>query len=136
MLHQDCLWWLCSCRCCSHSTRCKVSRVTHVPRIRVSLWFSRREIGVVGPNHDKQTSDRKSKSRPQQILKLHHFILVCPCGWSPDKLRHEGWNHDEESGYLDAFWNVVSSFSESEKVQFVVFVTASDRVPLRGWQEH
>mmetsp|Transcript_141981 Transcript_141981/g.441457 ORF Transcript_141981/g.441457 Transcript_141981/m.441457 type:complete len:777 (-) Transcript_141981:134-2464(-) len=48
---------------------------------------------------------------------------------------HEGWNATEESDYLDAFWDAVEGFDESEKVQFVVFVTASDRVPLRGWQD-
>mmetsp|Transcript_3574 Transcript_3574/g.8967 ORF Transcript_3574/g.8967 Transcript_3574/m.8967 type:complete len:783 (+) Transcript_3574:51-2399(+) len=48
--------------------------------------------------------------------------------------RHEGWN-DDESDYLASFWKCVDSFSEAEKVQFVVFVTASDRVPLRGWQD-
>merc|ERR1712151_185479 len=41
----------------------------------------------------------------------------------------------EEAEYLSAFWEVVECFSEPEKVQFVVFVTASDRVPLRGWQD-
>mmetsp|Transcript_76076 Transcript_76076/g.211493 ORF Transcript_76076/g.211493 Transcript_76076/m.211493 type:complete len:814 (-) Transcript_76076:137-2578(-) len=48
---------------------------------------------------------------------------------------HEGWSQDEEAEYLSSFWCVVESFSESERVQFVVFVTASDRVPLRGWQD-
>lgn len=48
---------------------------------------------------------------------------------------HEGWSRAEEGEYVDSFWEVVGSFSESEKVQFVVFVTASDRVPLRGWQD-
>lgn len=47
---------------------------------------------------------------------------------------HEGWASDE-GDYIAAFWGVVEEFSESEKVQFVVFVTASDRVPLRGWQD-
>eukprot|EP00403_Amphidinium_massartii_P040113 CAMPEP_0178440842 /NCGR_PEP_ID=MMETSP0689_2-20121128/37057_1 /TAXON_ID=160604 /ORGANISM="Amphidinium massartii, Strain CS-259" /LENGTH=804 /DNA_ID=CAMNT_0020063769 /DNA_START=187 /DNA_END=2597 /DNA_ORIENTATION=+ len=48
--------------------------------------------------------------------------------------RHEGWG-DDECEYLASFWEVLLSFSDSEKVQFVVFVTASDRVPLRGWQD-
>merc|ERR1712066_1052475 len=48
---------------------------------------------------------------------------------------HKGWSRTEESEYLSAFWDVVQGFSEPEKVQFVVFVTASDRVPLRGWQD-
>lgn len=48
---------------------------------------------------------------------------------------HEGWSKAEEAEYLAAFWNVIEAFTESEKVQFVVFVTASDRVPLRGWQD-
>merc|ERR1712066_23397 len=48
---------------------------------------------------------------------------------------HEGWSKEDESGYLVEFWDVVESLTEAEKVQFVVFVTASDRVPLRGWQD-
>lgn len=48
---------------------------------------------------------------------------------------HEGWSSTEEAEYLDDFWDVVEGFDEPEKVQFVVFVTASDRVPLRGWQD-
>ena len=46
----------------------------------------------------------------------------------------EGWTPEEESDYLPWFWEVLASFSPAEKAQFVVFVTASDRVPLRGWQ--
>eukprot|EP00438_Fugacium_kawagutii_P010039 Skav212671 [mRNA] locus=scaffold1227:680479:692936:- [translate_table: standard] len=46
----------------------------------------------------------------------------------------EGWTEEEESDYLPWFWEVLASFSPAEKVQFVVFCTASDRVPLRGWQ--
>merc|ERR1719394_1376300 len=46
-----------------------------------------------------------------------------------------GWSPQEESEYLPIFWEILASFSETEKVQFVVFVTASDRVPLRGWQD-
>lgn len=48
---------------------------------------------------------------------------------------HEGWSPSEEAEYLAAFWDVIDSFSESDKIQFIVFVTASDRVPLRGWQD-
>jgi len=48
---------------------------------------------------------------------------------------HEGWTPEEQAEYLPMFWEVLASFTEAEKVQFVVFVTASDRVPLRGWQD-
>jgi len=47
----------------------------------------------------------------------------------------EGWTTEEEAEYLPVFWEVLEGFSPSEKLQFVVFVTASDRVPLRGWQD-
>jgi len=47
----------------------------------------------------------------------------------------EGWTPEEESEYLPTFWDVLLGFTPSEKLQFVVFVTASDRVPLRGWQD-
>jgi len=48
---------------------------------------------------------------------------------------HEGWTEEELAEYLPMFWDVLMGLSEVEKVQFVVFVTASDRVPLRGWQD-
>merc|ERR1711879_479147 len=47
---------------------------------------------------------------------------------------YEGWDTDEKE-YVASFWDVVEAFSDSEKTQFVVFVTASCRVPLRGWQD-
>lgn len=47
----------------------------------------------------------------------------------------QGWTEEELSEYVPKFWKVLDSFSETEKVQFVVFVTASNRVPLRGWQD-
>merc|ERR1712060_864110 len=47
----------------------------------------------------------------------------------------EGWSDEEEREYLEQFWAVVEAFSEPEKLSFIVFVTASDRVPLRGWQD-
>jgi len=47
----------------------------------------------------------------------------------------EGWSAEELSDYLPMFWEVLSSMREGAKVKFVIFVTASDRVPLRGWQD-
>eukprot|EP00927_Polykrikos_kofoidii_P014374 TRINITY_DN16295_c0_g2_i1.p1 TRINITY_DN16295_c0_g2~~TRINITY_DN16295_c0_g2_i1.p1 ORF type:complete len:861 (-),score=128.65 TRINITY_DN16295_c0_g2_i1:454-3036(-) len=47
----------------------------------------------------------------------------------------EGWTSVEQEFYLASFWDFVENFTESEKAQFVVFVTASDRVPLRGWKD-
>jgi len=47
---------------------------------------------------------------------------------------YEGWEEDEAE-YLQMFWDTIESFTDSEKTQFVVFVTASCRVPLRGWQD-
>lgn len=47
---------------------------------------------------------------------------------------HQGWS-EAESEYLELFWSVLDQFSEQERVQFIVFVTASDRVPLRGWHD-
>lgn len=48
---------------------------------------------------------------------------------------HEGWTSEEEKQYLTTFWEVMEGFSAAQKLQFVIFVTASDRVPLRGWQD-
>lgn len=50
-------------------------------------------------------------------------------------VAQEGWTVEEEAEYLPTFWDILESFTEAEKVQFVVFVTASDRVPLKGWQD-
>jgi len=49
--------------------------------------------------------------------------------------HHEGWTSEEELEYLPIFWEVLADFTEAEKVQFVLFATASDRVPLRGWRD-
>lgn len=46
---------------------------------------------------------------------------------------HEGWTVEEETTYVESFWAMLASLSEVEKRRFLVFVTASDRVPLRGW---
>lgn len=46
----------------------------------------------------------------------------------------EGWR-DEDEAYLNSFWTVLSSFDENTKLRFVVFLTASDRVPLEGWAQ-
>jgi len=47
----------------------------------------------------------------------------------------QGWTEAEQQEYLPKFWDILASLPEAEKIQFVVFVTASDRVPLRGWEE-
>lgn len=47
----------------------------------------------------------------------------------------EGWTSEEESEYVAMFWDIIRGFPESQKIQFITFVTASDRVPLRGWQD-
>lgn len=46
----------------------------------------------------------------------------------------QGWEEGER-GYLNDFWDIVAGFDDAAKRRFVVFVTASDRVPLRGWEE-
>jgi len=48
---------------------------------------------------------------------------------------HAGWTQEEERIYLEMFWDVLHDLTEAQKVQLVVFITASDRVPLRGWQD-
>merc|ERR1712039_763164 len=45
----------------------------------------------------------------------------------------QNWN-DADKPYTDAFWSVLAEFPEAAKLQFVVFVTGSDRVPLQGWE--
>lgn len=44
------------------------------------------------------------------------------------------WN-DSDGEYVDAFWSVLANLPEAAKVQFVIFVTGSDRMPLQGWEE-
>jgi ubiquitin-protein ligase E3 A len=44
------------------------------------------------------------------------------------------WN-DSDVEYIDAFWSVLANLPEAAKVQFVIFVTGSDRMPLQGWEE-
>ncbi|CAE7230887.1 Ube3a [Symbiodinium sp. CCMP2456] len=46
---------------------------------------------------------------------------------------HEGWTLEEITAYLDPFWKFIEGLAEEEKKRFLVFVTASDRMPVRGW---
>ena len=48
--------------------------------------------------------------------------------------KPNGWNEEDE-GYLTSFWDVVESFSEEERHRFAVFVSASSRMPLKGWSD-
>lgn len=45
------------------------------------------------------------------------------------------WDSPAEKAYLERFWAVLDGLSDSEKSQFLVFVTASDRMPLLGWKD-
>lgn len=45
-----------------------------------------------------------------------------------------GWAEEEEP-YLDDFWEVVRGLSVDERRRFAVFVSASSRVPLKGWSD-
>mmetsp|Transcript_41618 Transcript_41618/g.114743 ORF Transcript_41618/g.114743 Transcript_41618/m.114743 type:complete len:782 (+) Transcript_41618:58-2403(+) len=49
------------------------------------------------------------------------------------RAKHEGWS-DAEAEYLEAFWAIVADMSEAVKRRFLLFLTASDRVPLEGWE--
>lgn len=44
----------------------------------------------------------------------------------------DGWREDDAS-FLDRFWEAVTAFSEEDRRRFLLFATASDRMPLRGW---
>merc|ERR1712087_265768 len=46
----------------------------------------------------------------------------------------ENWSAKDQ-GCIDSFWSVLESFPENVKLQFVVFVTGSDRMPLQGWED-
>jgi len=44
-----------------------------------------------------------------------------------------GWGASEDE-YVKWLWDVLFEFTEAEKMQFIVFLTGSDRVPLQGWE--
>merc|ERR1711972_39004 len=46
----------------------------------------------------------------------------------------EDWSRGDAS-YLEAFWEVLEGLSDSEKRNFVTFVSACSRTPPRGWQD-
>ena len=48
------------------------------------------------------------------------------------RAQHEGWSEDDKS-YIDLFWSVLRGLPAAEKLQFVLFLTASDRMPMDGW---
>jgi E3 ubiquitin-protein ligase HERC3 len=47
---------------------------------------------------------------------------------------HQNWDAEDQE-YLDQFWSTLAEFPEAAKLQFVIFVTGSDRVPLQGWED-
>merc|ERR1711957_429172 len=47
---------------------------------------------------------------------------------------HQHWG-EEDTEYTNSFWNLLAELPETAQLQFVVFVTGSDRVPLTGWEE-
>eukprot|EP01065_Artemidia_motanka_P042199 TRINITY_DN5615_c0_g1_i1.p1 TRINITY_DN5615_c0_g1~~TRINITY_DN5615_c0_g1_i1.p1 ORF type:complete len:846 (+),score=198.16 TRINITY_DN5615_c0_g1_i1:67-2604(+) len=48
--------------------------------------------------------------------------------------RIDGWAADDAT-YLRGFWDILKEFSEQERKFFLLFVSASDRAPLRGWTD-
>jgi len=47
----------------------------------------------------------------------------------------QGWDDEKDPAYIDDFWAILASLGEHDKRRFLVFVTASEREPLRGWDE-
>jgi len=43
-----------------------------------------------------------------------------------------GWD-GEDKKYLKKFWSTLAALDESDRRRFLVFATASDRMPLQGW---
>ena len=48
--------------------------------------------------------------------------------------KTNGWE-PEDDDYVDSFWSVVEGFTEEERLRFVVFASASSRMPLKGWSD-
>lgn len=46
----------------------------------------------------------------------------------------QDWGPNDQE-YLDGFWQIVESFPEPTKEQFLIFVTASSQAPLAGWKD-
>eukprot|EP00929_Paragymnodinium_shiwhaense_P073506 TRINITY_DN37477_c0_g1_i1.p1 TRINITY_DN37477_c0_g1~~TRINITY_DN37477_c0_g1_i1.p1 ORF type:complete len:830 (-),score=175.94 TRINITY_DN37477_c0_g1_i1:88-2310(-) len=45
----------------------------------------------------------------------------------------EGWSAADDEQYLRDFWACLAALNETDRRRFLVFVTASDRMPLKGW---
>ncbi|BGP20322.1 hypothetical protein JCM10213_002049 [Rhodosporidiobolus nylandii] len=48
---------------------------------------------------------------------------------------YSGWSADENTPTIQAFWDVVASFSKEERAQLVRFVTSCERPPLLGFSQ-
>jgi hypothetical protein len=67
--------------------------------------------------------------------------LMCPRGVheAPDfallrqSAKMDGWD-ESDAGYISAFWEVVQALDTAEQRKLLLFITASDRMPLRGWR--
>ncbi|CAK0872570.1 unnamed protein product [Prorocentrum cordatum] len=111
-------------------------------RTYVDWFFHGRVAAQFGPlNHGFQEILGSSSllRRMVDAVQLERIICggVVPVDVEAIRRRatYEGWTEEEEAEYLPFFWDVLGTFTEAEKVDFIVFVTASDRVPLRGWQD-
>merc|ERR1711862_991105 len=47
---------------------------------------------------------------------------------------YQGWASQEDD-YLAAFWNVLVKLNPDDLRRFTVFVSASTRMPLKGWKD-
>lgn len=45
----------------------------------------------------------------------------------------DGWNGEGDSAYLEGFWEALAALGDADRGRFLLFTTASDRMPLRGW---
>lgn len=82
-----------------------------------------------------------SSSMVRQMVDAKHLERIVCGGEVPVDISAisrratlQGWAEDERA-YIDAFWQILDTVGEAEKRSFLIFVTASDREPLRGWGE-
>jgi len=76
----------------------------------------------------------------EQMVDALHLEQIVSGGEVPVDVRAlqkrctlQGWE-DSENEYIAWLWDVLFEFTEAEKMQFIVFLTGSDRVPLQGWE--
>ena len=68
----------------------------------------------------------------RSVIEGTHSNNLEPINWFSITTYEGGYSADHP--VIRAFWRVVSSFSDTQRVQLLEFVTSNNRLPVNGWE--